>query len=66
MLTVDEFIEKNIEQIDKNDWTNIYNKAVGELDIRTSELTLKLLKAGINPLNYLDYIPSMYLHSSDI
>ena len=66
MLTVDEFIEKNIEQIDKNDWRNIYNKAVSELDIRTSELTLKLVKAGINPLDYLDYIPSMYLHSSNI
>lgn len=66
MLTVDEFIEKYIEQIDKNDWRSIYNEAVDELDIRTSELTLKLLKARINPLHYLDYIPQMYLHSSDI
>lgn len=66
MRSVDEFIEKYIEQIDKNDWANIYNKAIDELDIYTSELTLTLLEAGINPLDHLDYIPSRYLHSSDI
>lgn len=66
MLTVDEFIEKYIEQIDKNDWTNIYYKAVEELDNNVGQLTLTLLEARIDPLNHLSYIPSMYLHSSDI
>lgn len=66
MINVDKFIEKYIEQIDNNDWRNIYNKAVDELDSYTGELTLTLLEARINPLDHLDYIPQMYLHSSDI
>lgn len=66
MISVDEFIEKHIEQIDKNDWRNIYYKALEELDGYVGELTLTLLEARINPLDHLDYIPSMYLHSSDI
>ena len=58
-----EFIEKNISLIEENNYdvkTGLYNE-VFKANIVPGDLTTALLTAGIDPLEYLDYIPWRYL-----
>ena len=64
---VESFIKQNIDLInqgDKDAWEKIYDRAKGELDIYVGELTQMFLDSGIDPLIYLSYIPSFYMHSN--
>jgi hypothetical protein len=58
------FIENNIDLIEDNEWSKVYLNALSRIPVGI--LTEALLKARINPLNYLDYIPEWYLAHSDI
>ena len=58
---------ENQQLIDNNEWEKIYNIASDALAIGDiGSLTLILLSVGINPLNYLNYIPIAYLAYTDI
>lgn len=70
---VKEFIEKNIEHIDKAEFELLYTSlndlwgSYGSTAVtarRISEFTETLLSAGIDPLNYLEGIPGNYLYRS--
>lgn len=51
------------ELIDSNDWDTIYYQAK---TIYIGELTWLLYDTGIDPLKYLNKIPSYFLHDTDI
>ena len=55
------FIETNIELIENARFDELYN-----MNVDVSKFTEVLLKAGINPLEKLNYIPAGYLCQSDI
>ena len=60
-----EFIEKNIDLIEDNKWDAVYRKITPSINhafVKT--FTEVLLEAGINPLNYIDYVPNYYLFES--
>ena len=59
------FIEKNKEILNNNDFNNLYALTMVE-DIDVGELTELLLSVGINPLFYTDRVPPYYLTSTDI
>ena len=62
---VDSFIEQNIELIDNNDWETVYNNLLQHFTGRRVGLfTEKILECGINPLDWLSYIPNYYLWGS--
>ena len=66
---IKKFIEKNIELIDELKFDMLYDRALkGNSGIHSEvgRLTDALLRAGINPLNYLDAIPSLYLDGSEL
>jgi hypothetical protein len=56
---IKEFIENNIDLIENNEWEEVYLNT--KSDIPVGELTTTLLEAGIDPLNYLNYIPYKYM-----
>ena len=59
---VDSFIEQNIDLIDNNDWEAVYNNLLQQFTGRRVGLfTEKILACGINPLDWLSYIPNYYL-----
>lgn len=65
---VKQFIEENIDNIELNEFDLVYERA---LDVRyrvrnIGELTDALLAAGINPLDYMDNIPILFLDESSI
>lgn len=64
------FIEKHIKLIDKDDFKTLYEESLQWEDFYegnfTPILTKTLLEANINPLEYLDYIPSYYMYEEDI
>ena len=69
---IKEFIEKHIDLIDKNEWSQFY-KLANETStdpnseyLIQGELTKVFLSAGINPLEYLTYIPSYYFESMQL
>lgn len=60
------FIKNNINLINQNAWEELYNKISDGSKIiftpaQVSDFTITILQCGINPLEYLDYIPSYYL-----
>lgn len=55
-----EFIKKNVELIDKDNFKDLYNRL--KFDIApTEEVTFLLIEADINPLLYLNEVPEYYL-----
>lgn len=65
-MNIKEFIEKNIDLIDDQQWDKVY-KLLFTSGIRPhSKFTNFLLKIGINPLNDINYIPNLYLDEADI
>lgn len=61
------FINKHKDMINNNDWEMLYAKANDKLNFSDiGKLTLILLSADINPLDYLDYIPKFYLAYTNI
>jgi hypothetical protein len=63
---IKEFIEKNIGLIESNDWEEVYKRYHNTHLYILGEFTPTLLKVGIDPLKYLDYIPNEYLMRSNI
>lgn len=67
-----QFIEENINLIDENKWDEVYGIASYAYcteenpDGITSLLTNILLECGINPLLYMDRIPSAYYCNNEI
>lgn len=63
---IKDFINQNQDRIDENKWEDIYTITeiglVNTYDI--GEFTSVINEAGINPLDYLDYIPHAYLAST--
>lgn len=67
-----QFIKDNLkEKIRQNDWEYIYTEGTDQLwsehgyDRILGDFTMILLKAGIDPLQYLNYIPEAYLAGSE-
>lgn len=61
------FIEKNKNLIEEDKWEEIYKKAGPALGpVSKREFTETLLKADINPLDYMNDIPENYLYKSSI
>ena len=61
---VKEFIGENIDLIENNQWEEIYKILQRVPTFNSGEFTLVILEAGINPLDYLNYIPNRYLFGS--
>ena len=65
---VKEFIEDHVDLIEANKWREFYD--IVDTEIRTLEATGELgsilLEAGINPLNYLNYVPMGFLSCTNI
>lgn len=59
------FIENHIDWIENNEFDKIYSKESLETFDR-SELTQILLSVGIDPLQYLTFVPENYLSESNI
>lgn len=66
MVTVEEFINENIELIDNNEWEEIYKKAVNELEDDVGKFTEIMLEADIHPENYVTELPKCFLFKSDV
>lgn len=60
-LALKEFIEKNIHLIEQNRFKELYIIAEVEPDLEVYDLTKLLYDAEIDPLQYLDYIPSGFM-----
>lgn len=60
-LAVKEFIESNIELIDENNFSKLYIMAGYDPYSIRGTMTEMLLSAGIDPLDYMNYIPKQYL-----
>lgn len=59
-----QFIEENIDLISDNEFNAVYNKIKSYKFTRL--FTEVMLEAEINPLNYMEAVPSRYLYASDI
>ena len=69
--SVKQFIEENINLIDDNDFTSLYEKAQQYLteeyeDCLVPYLTEALLECDINPLSYMNKVPKRYLQKSSL
>lgn len=58
---IKEFIENHTELLLNENFTQLYNEITSKDTDLTGRLTRILLKAGINPLEYISEIPSFYL-----
>lgn len=69
---VDKFIEDNIEKIDSNRWEDLYsdleNKCMlgGWSSEHVGDFTVKILSAGINPLDYVTKVPRRFLFKAEL
>lgn len=59
-----QFIEENIDLISDNEFNDVYNKIKSYTFTRL--FTEAMLEADINPLNYMEAVPSRYLYESTI
>lgn len=59
-----QFIEENIDLISDNEFNDVYNKIKSYTFTRL--FTEAMLEAEINPLNYIEAVPSRYLYESKI
>ncbi len=59
-----DFIKEHEELIEENKWEEIYE----EIGIwhRSGEFTTAIIEAGINPLDYLSYVPLGYLYRGSL
>ena len=60
-LALKEFVEKNIHLIEENRFKELYIIAEVDPDLEVYDLTTLLYAAEIDPLQYLDYIPSGFM-----
>ena len=61
------FIEQHIELIDSNDFAECYKLLEGSPDkLLAAEFTKVMLDLGINPLTYLDYVPTNFARGSKL
>ena len=71
-MELSEFIKAHVEEINKNDFTKVYEDAYTLLDAWTTDsssickLTEIFLDAGISPLSYMKTVPNRYLTASKI
>ena len=65
---LEDWIEYHIDLIQDNKWEEIYNKlddyASKHCYLMVGEFTCKMFEAGINPLDYLTYVPNGFLYGS--
>lgn len=64
---ISELIERYIDDIDKNNWEYIYEQLVNNKFYTAEEIclfTLHMLDAKINPLLYMNYVPSGFLYNA--
>lgn len=61
-----DFINKNKDLINNEEFGELYDKAGRNPDIIVGELTTVLHQAGIHPLNNLDFIPDKFLNYTTI
>ena len=62
-----QFIEKHIDVIEQRKWTKLYELAHEEVPFQVGNLSYNLIKAGINPLEELDYVlPYMFSDANDL
>ena len=60
------FIQDHAEEIDNNDFSSIYNSIDEDFALNfyeVGELTKLFLLSGINPLDYMKWVPSNFLRS---
>lgn len=66
-MDLKEFIEKYQEKINNREFEKIYYLANKELLYTgVGKLTELFYKCGVNPLNYMSYVPSGYAHNLNI
>ena len=64
MNELSEFIKTHVEEINNNDFTEVYEDANNQLKNSSSvgKLTELFLDAGIDPLKYMQNVPTHYIH----
>lgn len=60
------FIEQNIDKIESNQFSELYSMLNNEDDDITSRFTELMYSLGIDPLNFMSYIPIEYLAAAPI
>lgn len=60
------FIENNQDLLNDNEWGELYSIIYSESSKTIGAFTQLFLKAGLNPLNYILYIPNSFLAMTDI
>lgn len=63
-LDIREFLEKHIDLIDQNNFTELYK--LWPTSTTTGQLTTVLLDCGINPLEYMTTVPNSYEYNATI
>ena len=64
---ISELIERYIDDIDQNNWEYVYEQLINNKFYTAEEIclfTLHILDAGINPLLYMNYVPSGFLYNA--
>lgn len=65
-IRVEEFIEKNIKLINENKWDIIYATIFRDLQKhQIGRFSRMMLECDINPLKYLNYVPSYFFWAID-
>lgn len=65
-LALKEFVEKNIKLIEQNRFKELYTIANFDPDLKVYDLTKLLHTIDIDPLQYLDYIPSDFMMGANL
>lgn len=63
MMTIEKFLEQNIELIEQNKFTELYDKLIADYQwyvLRPRELTEVLVDCNINPLEYMTEVPIQF------
>ena len=69
-MNIENFIKENTNDINNNNWGQIYKNLLSDCVNSDSSLTIigkfteMLLSCGINPLLYMNYIPQFFLNGS--
>lgn len=66
-MRVEEFIEQNINLIDSNKWQLIYDRLKNRNELQLHQIgrfSRMMLEAGINPLDYLNFVPTGFFWST--
>lgn len=62
---IKEFVDENKEIINENNFKEVYNKLYMEPTQMIGSFTQLFYKAGINPLQFLNHVPSSFLGMTD-